>query len=410
MLLHINVTKNTLIVITSLGETMKLVALIFIFSSWSLLAATDKEYEELKKRIEDLETQQEQLLMSAAEPKNSVGSFLNDQLTFGGFFDGGYDFITGPDTDTQSTNNSNALGLNLSADLGNKYRFVTQLVNILSVPLLNQHNDPRGSAVGLPDERHHETYTTLSVLTQGYLEYNFSKMFNLQGGLGYVPFGYALQLREPVIYVRRNGPQLVREGANLVSPLWSGFHLYGSKSVGKKEFGYNVYTFTPSRKAHFVGLGARSWMAALDEKFIGGISAQIGRNEDETFKTVGADARFDFHPIQLRTEFSELINKDIDNTWSMYVEPGYWIYHEEVLLYVFGDYLYGANNETGFGSSALADPIQKWEYGAGVNWLPTSFTRLRLGFTFNDYIGSNANPQGQNRDYFGLDISAGIAF
>jgi hypothetical protein len=275
---------------------------------------------------------------------------------------------------------------------------------------LNEDNDPRAPSVGLPKNRHHETYTALSVLTQGYLEYNFSKGFNLQGGLGYVPFGYSQQLREPVIYVRRSGPQLVREGANLVSPLWSGFHLYGSKSIGKKEIGYNVYTFTPSRKAHFVGLGARSWISAFDEKFTGGVSAQIGRNEDETFKTLGADARFYFHSFQLRTEFAELISKEDENTWSMYVEPGFWVYQEEVLFYVFGDYLFGANNETGFGSTTLADPIQKWEYGAGLNWLPTSFTRLRLGFTFNDYVGYHQNPAGQNRDYFGLDISAGIAF
>src|SRR6476661_7592696 len=102
---------------------MKIFVLIFILTSGSLFAATDKEIEDLKKRIEDLETQQAQMLESTTEPKNSVGSFLNDNLTLGGFFDGGYNFITGPDTSTQWVNNSNALGLNLSADLGKKYRF-----------------------------------------------------------------------------------------------------------------------------------------------------------------------------------------------------------------------------------------------------------------------------------------------
>jgi len=376
----------------------------------SLVAATDKEFEELKKRIEDLESQQEQLLMSAAEPKTSVGSFLNDSLTLGGFFDGGYNFITGPDTDTQFVNNSNALGLNLSADLGNRYRFVSQLVNIIQAPLLNEHSDPNAPTVNLPKNRHYESYTTLAVVTQGYLEYNFSRMFNLQGGLGYIPFGYALQLREPVLYVRRNGPQMVRQSTYLIPNLWSGFHLYGSKAVGTREYGYNVYTFTPSRKAHFIGLGARSWMSLDDEKFIGGISAQIAKNDDETYKTVGADARFDFHPFQIRTELAELISKEVQNSWSAYVEPGFWIYNEEVLWYVFGDYFYGANNETGLGTITLPDPIQKWEYGTGLNWLPTSFTRIRLGFTYYDYVGNNSIKQGQQRDYFGTDISVGVAF
>jgi hypothetical protein len=389
---------------------MKTFFILTILFCTSLYAATDREFEELKKRIEDLESQQEQLLMSATEPKNSVGSFLNDNLTLGGFFDGGYNFIAGPDTDTQWVNNSNALGLNLSAELGGKYRFVTQLVNIISVPLLNENSDPNAPTVNLPKSRHYEVYSTLSVLTQGYLEYNFNRMYNLQGGLGYIPFGYALQLREPVLYVRRNGPQLVRQNTNLISNLWSGFHLYGSKAIGKKEYGYNVYTFTPTRKAHFMGLGARSWMSLDDEKVIAGISAQIARNEDETYKTVGADARFDFHPFQIRTEFAELISKEVQNSWSAYVEPGFWIYDEEVLFYVFGDYFYGANNETGLGAVTLPDPIQKWEYGGGLNWLPTSFIRLRLGLTYYDYVGNQAVKQGQNRDYFGVDTSVGVAF
>lgn len=389
---------------------MKIFVLLFILLSGRLLAATDREFEELKKRIQDLETQQAQLLEDAAEPKKSVGSFLNDKLTLGGFFDGGYNFITGPDTATQWVNNSNALGLNLSAELGHNYRFVTQLVNVLQTPLLNEHSDPNATTLGLPKSRHYETYSTLSVVTQGYLEYNFNRLFNLQGGLGYIPFGYAPQLREPVLFVRRNGPQLVRQNQNIIPNLWSGFHLYGSKAVGTKEYGYNLYTFTPGRKAHFIGLGGRTWVSLDDEKLIAGLSAQIGKNEDETYKTLGADLRFDFHPFQLRTEFAELISKESENTWTGYVEPGIWIYDEEVLLYIFGDYQYGSNNQTGLGLIRLPDPIQKWEYGAGLNWLPTSFTRLRFGVTYNDYVGKNARPQGQQRDYLGVDTSVGVAF
>lgn len=389
---------------------MKIIILISILISCSLHAATDQELEELKKRIEDLETQQAQLLETVTEPRNNVGSFLNDNLTLGGFFDGGYNFITGPDTKTQWVNNSNALGLNLAADFGGKYRFVTQFVSLFQAPLLNEHNDPNATVVNLPESREYETYTTLSVITQGYIEYNFNRMFNLQGGVGYIPFGYALQLREPVLYVRKNGPQLVRLNQRLVNNLWSGFHLYGSKAQGTREYGYNLYTFTPTRQAHFIGLGGRSWVSLNDERFIGGLSAQIAKNEDETYKTVGLDGRLDFYPFQVRSEFAQLISKEVEDSWTAYVEPGYWIYNEEVLLYVFGDYIFGANNETGLGTIKLADPIQKWEYGMGLNWLPTSFTRIRFGITYNDYVGSNSRPQGLQRDYVGVDMSAGVAF
>lgn len=389
---------------------MKVFFLMCILFSFSVAAATEKEFADLKKRIEELEKQQELLISSSLEPKTSVGSFLNDNLTLGGFFDGGYNFIAGSDTKTQFVNNSNYLGLNLSADLGNKYRFVSQFVSIIGIPLDNVHNDPRGPSVGYPKSRQYQTYTAISLLTQGYVEYNFNRLFNLQGGIGYVPFGYSLQLREPVLYVRRSGPQLVKQSGNLVTALWSGLHLYGSKAVGSRSYGYDLYTFTPQTKPRFVGLGARSWFSLNDEKFVAGVSAQIAENEDETFRAIGTDARFDFHPFQIRTEFAEIISDIKEDTWTAYVEPGFWIYEEEVLLYVFGDYFYGANNETTRGAVRLSDPIQKWEYGMGVNWLPTSFTRIRFGFTYYDYVGYHTHVQGLQRDYMGVDMSVGVAF
>lgn len=386
---------------------MKFIVTAILVVSWSSysFSSTESDIQALKKRIEDLEKQQEQLLVSSSEPKNTVSSFLNNNLTFGGYFDGGYNFISGPDTDTQFVNSSNAIGLNFSADIGNKYRFVGQLVNVLTIPLLNPHNDPTTS----PKERTYGSYVPLSVITQGYLEYNFSRLFNLQGGVGFTPFGFALQLREPVLYVRRGGPQITR--LNLVTPLWSGLHLYGSKSMGEKVAGYDIYTFTPTTvDSQFAGLGARAWMSSDEDRIISGISGQIGKNDDDTFKLLGADARFDFHPFQIRSEFIQQFSSEEGDNWSAYLEPGYFIYQEEILLYISGDYFYGPTNRSGSPISGPLDPIQKWEYSMGVNWLPTSFTRIRFGLTYNDYIGNRQNVQGQNRDYLGIDLSAGVAF
>ena len=118
--------------------------LILIWSSFAN-AQAQSEIEDLKKRIEQLEKQQEALLLSANEPRPQVNSFLRDSFTLGGFFDGGYNFITGPDTETQAVNDSSVIGLNISADYGSKFRFVSQFIVATVLPLQNQHNDPNAS-------------------------------------------------------------------------------------------------------------------------------------------------------------------------------------------------------------------------------------------------------------------------
>ena len=382
--------------------------IIFIIMSWSTFAlgSTQSEIDELKKRIDELEKQQGVLFSSTAEPRSNVHSFISNNLTFGGFFETGYNLITGPDTETQAVNDSNVIGLNIAADLGNKFRFVSQFAAITAIPLQNQHNHPGSD----PEEREYNTYTALAAVTQGYVEYNFSRKLNLQAGIGYVPFGFSLQLREPVLYVRRNGPQIVRTGS-LISILWQGLHLYGSSNFKDGEMGYDLYTFTPTSDVKMLGVGGRVWMSDDEENVVAGVSSQFAEDDKETFTNLGADLKLNFQPFQIRSEFIHKFTQNSD-TWSAYVEPGYFIYQEELLFYVYGDYLFGAQNETSLGltRSLELDPIQKWEYGGGLNWLPTSYTRFRLGITFHDYVGFRAKIGSQNRDYFSTDLSVGVAF
>lgn len=383
---------------------MKLFAILLMTWTSFAFSSTQTEIEELKKRIEDLEKQQETLLMSASEPRPQVNSFLRDNFTVGGFFQSSMNFITGPDTETQAVNDSNVIGLNLAADFGSKFRFVSQLIAATTLPLQNSHNNPASN----PDSREYNNYTAIGAVTQGYVEYSASRYVNIQAGLGYVPFGFALQLREPVLYVRREGPQLVR-APSLISILWQGFHVYGTKNYSGGELGYNLYSFTPTTEAKLPGLGGRVWMSTQDEKVVAGLNTQVAEKDDETYTNVGADLRFLIDSFQFRTEAIQKFTQNTDS-WSGYVEPGIFIMDEEILLYAFGDYLFGAQNEAVIGASLQPDPIQKWEYGAGVNWLPTAFTRFRLGFTFHDYVGNTASPEGQNRDYFSTDVSVGVAF
>lgn len=384
----------------------KPVFMLLCFSLTQALMAKPLTLEDLQKRIEDLEKQQEQLLLEASEPRPMVNSFLNDNLTFGGFFEPGYTTVTGPDTDLQSAS-SNFLGINLAADFQSHFRFVAQFLTAITVNMDNPHNDPRANLVGQEDQREFKNVFFGSSLTQGYIEYIKSRAFNVQMGLGYVPFGYALQQRELVLFIRRGGPQILRT-SELVSPLWSGFNIYGSVPWNKKEVGYNLYTFTPSNR-RAPGVGARGWAASEDRKITGGISVQVGKSDIETAEIVGTDIKLDLFPVVIVAEYAQHISKEQD-PWSIYVEPSIYILNEELLLYVFGDYANSSLNETGSGSVAISDPYAKWEYGLGLNWLPTSYTRFRLGLTFYDYVGKTSTIMGQNRDYTGIDLSAGIAF
>ena len=99
-----------------------------------------------------------------------------------------------------------------------------------------------------------------------------------------------------------------------------------------------------------------------------------------------------------------------DRPWSFYVEPDLDVHNQSVILYIFGDYLANPVNLTGTGPATFLDGVEKWQYGGGVNWLPTSFTRLRAGVTYNQYVGPNALSSGQTRDYLSFDVSGGVAF
>lgn len=387
---------------------MRLWALCLILLVPTLAHSQDR-LDELTKRIEELERQQEELLyQSATQGQSGMKSFLKDNLTFGGFFEPAYNVITGPDTETQATNASNLLGFNLAAEYGPRLRFVSQFVTVLGFPLENEHNNPNAGG-GQPEKREYNNPIFATLLTQGYLEYAFNSHYRVQGGLGYVPFGYAFQQREPVLFIRRGGPQVLRT-RSIVSPLWSGLNFQARFPQKNSTWGYGIYSFTPLEYPKHPGVGARTFWASADDRITVGLSGQQGKLGARNFHTLGTDLRLNFNPFLVTTEYVYGDFEDED-PWSFYVEPAMYIMNEEVLLYVFGDYTDNRENRNGgTGPTSFGDPYQKWEYGFGVNWLPTAFTRIRLGLTFHDYVSGNAVVDGQDRDYTSLDISAGVAF
>lgn len=368
----------------------------------SLALTTHQKIDALSRRIEELEKSQSEYHFRENGPK--VNSFLNNNLTIGGFFEPGYTVLSGKDTAFQA-GTSNILALNISAEFESGIRFHSQVFSDHGVSLTNPHNNPNVPAP-YPAERTYSRIFTNTLLTQGIIEYSFKRSLNIQGGLGYAPFGYVFQERELVLFLRRGGPQALRVSSDLLSPLWEGVHIHGSFPSKNNSWGYNAYTFTPPKKLTALGGGARFWFANYNEEVVAGLSTQIAKGPRDTSETIGADFKIDLFPFTLRSELFKQFAEGSD-LWSFYVEPAVYTLNEEFLFYVFGDYFHNPQNET---VPSVRDPYSKWEYGGGVNWLPTSFTRFRLGFTIHDYVGKDAILSGQNRDYLSLDISAGVAF
>jgi len=382
---------------------MRYVVIFIIQFLCGISFAEDDRIKALEKRIQQLENQQEELILSASDDRTQVNSFLRSNLTFGGFFEPSYTLLSGRDTEFQATNSSNILGINIAADYGRKLKFVSQFLTGLSFRFSNPNNNPEAQ----PSKRQYDAPVFGAVLAQGYLEYTFNSNYRLQGGTGYVPFGFAHQQRELVLFVRRGGPQLLRT-TDFIAPLWSGFNFLANFN-DSIDWGYSLHTVTPLTSPRHPGLGGRVYWIPREGMTVG-LSSQVGKIEDDGFQVFGTDFQFNRLPFHFVGEFAQSMIKG-DDVWSGYVEPGYYIFEEEVLLYIFGDYAFSPRSKTTSAAGAsVSDAYQKWEYGSGVNWLPTSFTRLRLGLTYHDYVGSTSILQGQDRDYLSLDISAGIAF
>lgn len=379
---------------------MKFLILFALVSSGLAKAQTSSEVQALTKRIEDLERAQEELILSQGKESSQVNSFLRDDLTLGGFFESSFTALDGPDTKFMAMHSGSTMGLNISAEFTEKLRFVNQTWTFLQYPLLNPQNDSRTN----PETRRYGSATFGSIVTAGYLEFAITPDTVIQTGVGFVPFGYAAQQRELVLFIRRGGPQILRT-TQLFSPLWSGVHLAGNfRSINS---GYNIYTLNPvDDEEDVAGLGGRWWMNSPNETFRFGISSQVQRFDGHMSEIAGADLRVDTERFLVTSEYAIHMTGESDDSWSAYVEPALKLKEGEYLVFVFGDYKRDSLNKTG----TLPDPITVLEYGAGLNWLPTSNTRFRATVGNEDYLGSRSTNGGINRDFWYFDLSAGVAF
>lgn len=375
--------------------------------SWGQTALSKTKVTEIQERLRVLEEQQKEIEAWYTEfyilGKKRISPFLSEKIYLGGYFEASAANLSGPDMKTQNSANNQALGLNLSAEYSEKIRFVTQTLTATGVPLLNLHNNPNVT----PSKRQYVGFVFGSFVAQGFLEYKAGEFFNIQSGVGYIPFGIAYQQREPVLFHRRGGPQmLVNDDGNdigIASPLWTGVHIFGQLSASNK-LNYNLYSFTPFGNTTKLGVGGRLW-SSVNEYITAGLSFQSGERKQSSYLAKGLDIDFRYQNFGLLTEYAMNSRTGPDSV-TYYFEPYYKFLEDHWLIYLNFEYLKFPSRV----SLGVPDPIEKKYYGFGINWLPLPLVRLRLGLLKHDYIKESDIINGQRRDYVQLEFSTAVAF
>lgn len=384
-------------------------AILFLMPRAEAQLSVEKRIERIERKQRALEQNQANLYKRFVEGTGVVSTYLSEKVLFGGYFETGITHLYGESMETQTSANSHVLGLNITAEFSEKIRFSSQILTGLAYSLLNIHNNPSIT----PSQRKYGTPVFGSILAQAYTEYIFDTFLNIQLGLGYVPFGYSFQVREPLLLRRRGGAQMTNSSSTTTSgiafPLWMGLHVHGNFIKDHTRWGYNLYTFSPNTNPGTLGIGARLWCEPSAPLAMG-ISSQTGQQGSDTYYSYAFDLNLKYRRTGILAEFATVsMISGADAPQSYYIEPYAFIDGDnKFLVYLAADYLNSPNSVNS--ASLIADPFQKWLWGVGINWLPLSFTRVRLGYLMHDYIGQTETLGGQARDYSSIDLSASAAF
>ncbi|AZZ35514.1 hypothetical protein CIK05_01420 [Bdellovibrio sp. qaytius] len=388
-------------------------SMIFIAQASLAQSTTRKEkIEALQKRLNNLEKQQQQMddwyNKLYIQGNSQINPFMREKISLGGYFESTVYNFRGPDMDTQTNSYNEALGLNLAAEFTEKLKFTFQTLSAVGISAVNLHNNPNLT----PPKRQFRGLAFGTILAQGYLEYKGSDIFNVQSGIGYIPFGIAYQQREPFLFHKRSGPQiLINEdgsGIGIASALWMGLHVYGQLSLDGSRVGYNLYTLTPASKVTTLGVGGRLWWM-VNENIKTGVSFQSAKRQQGSYLSKGVDLDVNYKNFGLLSEYAvrDDANQSLDPE-TYYFEPYYKFNDGHWLAYVNIEYIKMPLRVDA--ATQKPDPIEKRFYGAGVNWLPMPAIRLRLGFLKHDYINETDTINGQKRDYTQTEFSTAVAF
>lgn len=374
-------------------------------------ANSETELMDLEMRVLELELRQKEMnewynnfyLLG----KGRVVPYLNQSIYLGGFFESAVTHLYGPDMDRQTSANSQTLGFNITAKFNDRMKFVTQTLTRLLIPLRNLNNNPNA----IPPQRKFVGFTFFSIVTQGYFEYLMNDYFNIQAGIGYAPYGIVFQQREPELFRLRGGSQVITyddgDTVGIGSPLWTGLHFYGAFSPEKKE-GYNLYSLTPINAVETLGVGGRLWTRLNDNAVIG-TSVQSGEQRKGTYFSHGFDLDLNYRTYGFVSEYGHASNSgEVLDAEFYYFEPYVKFKEGEWVIFLNAEYIDTlARTEV---LTSISDPVKKWQYGGGLNWLPISNARFRLTYLYHDYVDEADSIGGQKRDYNVIDFSTAVAF
>ena len=377
--------------------------------SESSMQKLQTEWKQMKLKMEQLENSINHLNSKTLSQHGQIQTFVSPSMALGGYFENSITSLWGPNTATETLADRHKLGINLSAELGSKFRFVSQFSVGFNFPLRNEHNNPSHGSSLLPTTRTHGSVSFGSLLSQAFGEYNLGGSLRFQFGMGYVPFGRAFQVREPVLFLRYQGPQLIRTASTteiiIADPFWKGLHLKGKFA---NNTGFHLYTLSSLDHSGKLGGGARLWQK-LGSSFQFGLSGQSAERNNNTYLSYGADLHWNYGIFGLFAEYAVNDSK-LGEVTSYYLQPYFKFLNRKLTLHFDFDYMKNILGLTTLGTASVSDPYIKWEYGVGFNYQFLPNVKVRLGFLYHDYTGATAIVANQDRDYYSLSNSWGISF
>lgn len=355
----------------------------------------------LREQVAEIQTQQ-------ARMSQSTQTLLARSLSLGGFFENSATELWGAATPTQFIADHHRLGINLNAELNDNFRLVTQVAYGFTYSLQNEHNNTAHSSSSIPLQREYGSLSSGVLLSQAYAEYSTSNRFRIMSGMGYSPFGYAFQVREPILFMKRRGPQLLRTngvlGVVIADPFWEGVNfLYSPSSC----WNFNLYSNTGLDHSGRMGGGLR--IEYTENQLAVGVSGQASGQDDGYYRSVGAHFKFESRRVGFLGEWAKNFT-NVGSPDSFYLQPYLYFYERRWTIFAMADYLRNPLGVTNIGTSSVNDPYIKWEYSLGFVYRVIEPLRLRWEITRHDYVGETAFVNGDDRDYFSTTISTGVSF
>lgn len=366
------------------------------------------ELEDLNKRVEALEETQQATLQAEQQ---AVIPFTAKRIHLGGFSTASFNSHFGKDTSKEYAFELVHMDLLISADVTEKLQFFSDIH-------FGFENHFENSNAAWRRYGEQEINAELQMV---WMKYHFQDYFVVQFGRMIAPFGILnIEHFEP-LFLKRQKPQFLRHlegGSNFIlfDDHANGLVFSGTFSAGEHTLGYYSYVGTVKSDTRQVGGGGRLFWSLPKELIRIGVSNQTAQRGGQTYSALGGDLEIKWHRFRLIGEFVRGIIQGAAGQTTFYAQPSYKFFDGKFVVFGQVDYLDDTlgtrtvDHDQDETTAAIADPIKKWEYTAGVNYLPWPFLRTRLEGVLHDYRGSTATLGGLNRDYYSAEFSATVSF